>query len=177
MPLYPEPADAMHFFAWMLWFFGIIFAGLTWLALKRGVSGSRGRIYRRSEQPGKFWAMWSVSALMTAALLGFGVQSYNVRCYKQELLRLPSPSGDFDAVLFDRFCNRPSNHSVQVAVVRRGARPEGAGNAYVPAKDTHSPAPAVAWNAPHTLTITYRGTRDKRPYGGPAEVSVRYVGQ
>lgn len=67
------------------------------------------------------------SCLAVAALLS----ACSGGCGNTVLADSVSPDGRSGAVIFQRDCGATTGYSTQISVVRAGARPTGAGNAYV----------------------------------------------
>jgi hypothetical protein len=75
----------------------------------------------------------------------------------------PAPSGELQAVLFQRDCGATTGFSSQVSVTNAGVTPSGGGNVFV-ADDDRGAASAASWGgpwvelrwlSPQTLLIRY----------------------
>lgn len=85
-------------------------------------------------------------------------------CDNSPLLEVPSPSGNWKAVVFERNCGATTGFSTQVSVVKvAGALPNEAGNLFV-ADTNHNAAPSgpgggpavrVTWVGPSALRIEH----------------------
>lgn len=102
-------------------------------------------------------------ALSTAVLLALLAGGCSDMCANDEIDRLPSPGGEYEAVLFQRACGATSGFSTQVSIVPAGAELDGTGNAFV-ADDDHGeartgdwggPWAEVRWQSPRELLVRY----------------------
>jgi len=88
---------------------------------------------------------WPSRVILVCTVLSYGCPSM---CGNREIVRVTSPSGRLDAVLFERSCGATTGFSTQVAVVPVG-KPlaDVGGNVYV-ADDDHGKAPVAGWGGP-----------------------------
>jgi hypothetical protein len=87
------------------------------------------------------------------AALCLGMAACADPCVNAERSRATSPDGRTDAVVFSRGCGATTAGSIQVAIVERGARATGIGNAFVSEDDLPVD---VAWSGPRALTVRHR---------------------
>jgi len=99
-----------------------------------------------------FLLMTMAATLLTSACGSFGM------CGNREVVRVPSPDGTLEAVLFQRDCGATTDFSTQVSIVPTGERlADQGGNAFV-ADANHDRATRVASGGPHA-SISWRGAR------------------
>src|SRR6266571_3498324 len=79
-------------------------------------------------------------------------------CVSEEQLRIPSPDGKVEAVLFQRDCGATTDFSTQVSVLPSGARLGDAGGNVFIADADHSRAPRASWGGP-PASMRWQGLR------------------
>ena len=91
------------------------------------------------------WLLFAALPQVSCGSFGIGM------CGNEELMRLKSPDGLLDAVMFERDCGATTSVSTQVSIVQAGRqlRNEG-GNLFV----SSGPVVSIGWQAPRTLLIS-----------------------
>jgi hypothetical protein len=80
-------------------------------------------------------------------------------CRNYEVVRLKSPDGVLDAVLYQRDCGATTDFSTQVSIVISGrGLPDAPANVFI-ADANHGVAPRASWGGP-PATIAWQGNRD-----------------
>jgi hypothetical protein len=79
-------------------------------------------------------------------------------CGNDEVDRVPSPDGKFEAAIFQRDCGATTDFSTQISILSKGgALPKKAGNAWV-ADSNHGAAPTGKWGGP-TVEVRWSTNR------------------
>lgn len=109
---------------------------------------------------GALLAVVGIPVLVLALLLS-GTDDF---CGNSPLLEVPSPSGDWKVVVFERNCGATTGFSTQVSVIKAGTSlPNEGGNLFV-ADTNHNAAPSgpgggpavrVTWVAPSNIRIEH----------------------
>src|SRR5690606_9882538 len=80
----------------------------------------------------------------------------------EELQRVPSPSGELEAMVFLRSCGAPTPLSTQVSVYRTGESPRGEGNVFQAQPPPEVPATPIevraTWEGDGRRSIRYDGS-------------------
>lgn len=115
----------------------------------------------------------AVVALLVATVAVF-VYFLDPLCVNEPLFSLDSPSGVYQAVLFQRDCGATTPYSLHVSVLACGAElPDEVGNVLI-VRDQHL-TPSLHWSLPYNLMIEYPAYADiSHIQGAPAGVSVQY---
>src|SRR5438093_10697125 len=108
------------------------------------------------------------------------LSSCDLGCENEEVKRVPSPDGRFEAVVFQRDCGASTDFSTQISIVRaRSSIPHDGGNIFVadcdhgraPAADWGGPPAAVQWADSRTLVVEYHP--DSRVFFKSETIAVR----
>ena len=104
-----------------------------------------GTAYRRSVRPYLLVTLAAIAVVMV--LFNRVADVLRPPCENMIIDRVDSPSGEHQAVLFDRNCGATSGFSSQVSVIRSGTElPDQAGNVFVAVKGED--AVAAPWGGP-----------------------------
>ena len=79
-------------------------------------------------------------------------------CSNTTIAEVPSPSGEFNAVVFDRGCGATTGFSTQVSLLRRGERLSNTGGNALVVDAGHAPLPLqvqAEWLSDGVLRLAY----------------------
>lgn len=79
-------------------------------------------------------------------------------CSNTTVAIVPSPSGEFNAVVFERGCGATTGFSTQVSLLRRGERLSNTGGNALTVDSGHAPLPLqvkAEWVSDRVLRLTY----------------------
>ena len=83
---------------------------------------------------------------------------YNFGCslYKNEIIKeIPSPTGNYKAVIFQRDCGATTGFSTQISIIKINEKlPNKSGNIFI-ADTNHGEAPAAPWGGPR-VKVTWK---------------------
>lgn len=100
----------------------------------------------------------SQAALGVAVLSVIAASACADPCSNTPIAEVPSPSGEFNAVVFARDCGATTGDSVQVSLLRRDERLSNTGGNALVADSGHVPLPLQVkpeWVSDRVLRLTY----------------------
>lgn len=108
------------------------------------------------------WLLWTASTLLSLAVVAILLMAWFLSALlgepsKDEVVRVVSPSGNVEAVLFETNGGATTSFGYEVFVVERGAEPSGspAVSLYGAVRNHHAYGANLKWSSPGSLTVEY----------------------